>query len=68
MTGLRKQAQINHLCKLLDKKKIKFNREDIESLSTSQLRKRVDELGGITENKRNSYESRGKIANRESWI
>lgn len=44
--GIRKTGKVSHLCKLLTNAGINFNPKDIEELSTSQLRKRIQEIKG----------------------
>lgn len=61
MTGQRKVGKINHLLKLMEQKGIRYDVKEIQELSVNQLRKRIEELCIVSSNRKNCFESRGRI-------
>ena len=59
--GQRKVGKINHLLKLMEQKGLSYNVKEIQELSVNQLRKRIEELCTVSQNRKNCFESRGRI-------
>lgn len=63
--GIRKRGKLNHLIQLLNEKGIEYDLTEIQDLSTRQMRRKIEELGGNTPQNKNCFESRGKF--RDDW-